>query len=75
MFGAACSGRTLEMFPRYYDGPKAAAAFAICAKCSAVEACANAAIERRETYGIWGGLTPERIAAIADDRERMVRGC
>ena len=57
----------------YDPHANAAAALAICARCSVAEACANGAIERREMHGIWGGLTPERINRIADDRARMVR--
>lgn len=71
---AACRGKgTKVMFPRQYDGPPARKAIAICGTCPVCEECADGAIQRREQYGIWGGLTPSRIAAIADDRERMRR--
>jgi WhiB family redox-sensing transcriptional regulator len=68
MFPRQTRGKAVEMSPA-----KVAAALAICARCSVTKACANGAIERREMYGIWGGLTPERINRIADDRARMVR--
>lgn len=80
LFGAKCVGKTDEMFPRQTRGKatemspaKVAAARAICEGCPVAEPCADGAIQRREQYGIWGGLTPIRIAAIADDRERMRR--
>lgn len=80
MTGANCVGRTEVMFPRQTRGKatemspaKVAAARAICDGCALIEPCADGAIRRREQYGIWGGLTPSRIAAIADDRERMRR--
>lgn len=70
---AACRGRGVKlMFPRQYDGPPARKAIALCLTCPLCEQCADEAIERGETSGVWGGLTPDRIAAIAADRERML---
>jgi hypothetical protein len=73
LVGAKCVGRTDEMFPRHYHGPKADAARAICEGCPAIEPCANAAIGRREQFGVWGGLTPDRIDIIAKSRAGMLR--
>jgi WhiB family redox-sensing transcriptional regulator len=75
LFGAKCIGRTDEMFPHQTRGKakemsheKVVAALAICDGCPAIEPCADGAIRRREQYGIWGGLTPERIDIIAESR-------
>ena len=37
----------------------------MCSYCPAIQACATYAIEARELYGVWGGLSPlERDALI-----------
>ena len=33
----------------------------ICGRCPVAQECANTAIENVETFGIWGGLTPEQL--------------
>ena len=33
----------------------------ICRRCPVAQECANTAIENVETFGIWGGLTPEQL--------------
>ncbi len=33
----------------------------ICGRCPVAQQCANTAIENVETFGIWGGLTPEQL--------------
>lgn len=67
-----CSGKGSLMFPRHYDGPSAAKAVALCETCPVCEECADGAISRREKFGIWGGLTPERIDIIAKSRAEML---
>ena len=38
----------------------------ICRRCPVAQECANTAIENVETFGIWGGLTPEQLAQKQD---------
>lgn len=39
---------------------------AICARCPVQQQCLQAALARRETEGIWGGLTPKERDALAE---------
>lgn len=61
---AACRGPHQEIFypPTRFERRvdkrrREARAKEICRTCSVVEICLDQAIERREPYGIWGGLT------------------
>ena len=38
-----------------------------CRTCPIVQACGEGALERREPYGVWGGLSPA-------DREKLYKG-
>ena len=59
----ACRGQDLSLFfhPEGERGPRRAnreaAAKAICAPCPVLQACRQHALEVREPYGIWGGMS------------------
>jgi WhiB family redox-sensing transcriptional regulator len=54
----ACALVELELhFPERGRGRQTRAAKQVCAKCEVREACLERAIENREPYGIWGGMT------------------
>jgi WhiB family redox-sensing transcriptional regulator len=59
----ACRGLDVERFfhPDGERGPRRVnrerAAKAVCATCPVIDACARHAIEAREPYGVWGGLS------------------
>jgi WhiB family redox-sensing transcriptional regulator len=56
---AACSGTDTEIFyPSSHE--EEAEALSICATCPVRAQCLDYAIRNRETYGIWGGATPEQ---------------
>ena len=52
---AACRGNTTAFFLN--KGQPATAAKAICAGCEVRPECLDYAIAKRETRGIWGGMT------------------
>ena len=45
-------------------------AVTMCRACPVMVACGEHAIAQREPCGVWGGLTPNRRAAIANRRAR-----
>ena len=56
---AACRGTDTDIF--YPATPaEEAEALSICATCPVRAQCLDYAIRNRETYGIWGGATPEQ---------------
>jgi len=56
---AACRGTETEIF--FPANPaEEAEALSICASCPVRTQCLDYAIRNRETYGIWGGATPEQ---------------
>lgn len=66
----ACRGMDSSRF-FYFDGERSpgrerreAYAKAICQQCQVVDACRTRALEVREPYGIWGGLTEVERAQI-----------
>lgn len=71
---AACQGQDPEMFfpihNRLSDDAKSGqvvAAKKICRRCLVRQQCLDWALEQREGFGIWGGLTPaEREAGPGD---------
>lgn len=68
---AACRGMGPDRFYPFVeeedeDVHAAAAAKAVCASCPVREDCLTTAIQTREQYGIWGGLTSR-------ERRRMIR--
>ena len=69
---AACRGPHQQIFypptrfeRRVEKRRREARAKEICASCSVLEACRQQAIERREPYGIWGGLTEQERREVA----------
>lgn len=70
---AACSGLDPELFfssedleNRQERREREAAAKAVCGRCQVSDECLAYALEARERYGIWGGLT-------ADERRDLGR--
>ena len=64
---AACRGTETEIFyPVTSD--EEAEALSICATCPVRAQCLDYAIRNRETYGIWGGTTPEQRRRIRRER-------
>jgi WhiB family redox-sensing transcriptional regulator len=68
---AACRGMDITVFFHPPDERnaarerRAAQAKAICQACPAIVACREHALQAREPYGIWGGLSEhERAAAL-----------
>ena len=60
---AACRGTDTEIF--YPVTPdEEAEALSICATCPVRAQCLDYAIRNRETYGIWGGTTPDQRRRI-----------
>jgi WhiB family transcriptional regulator, redox-sensing transcriptional regulator len=60
---AACRGTDTEIFfPANAD--EEAEALSICATCPVRAQCLDYAVRNRETYGIWGGTTPEQRRRI-----------
>jgi WhiB family redox-sensing transcriptional regulator len=66
---AACRGMdTRIFFPGL--GSTGAEAKAVCAACPVAEPCREGAIERREEFGIWGGITESTRKNILKARRR-----
>jgi len=64
---AACRGTDTEIFfPANAD--EEAEALSICATCPVRAQCLDYAVRNRETYGIWGGTTPEQRRRIRRER-------
>lgn len=64
---AACRGTDIEIF--YAATPaEEAEALSICASCPVRAQCLDYAIRNRETYGIWGGATPEQRRRMRRER-------
>jgi WhiB family transcriptional regulator, redox-sensing transcriptional regulator len=73
---AACRGMNSSMFfsPTGERGrerqEREARARSICGRCEVVEACAAMALDYRERYGVWGGLSAgerQDILSAADE--------
>jgi len=64
---AACRGVETDIF---YPATAAeeAEALSICAMCPVRVQCLDYAIRNRETYGIWGGATPDQRRRIRRER-------
>ncbi|GII88226.1 hypothetical protein Ssi03_62160 [Sphaerisporangium siamense] len=71
---AACKGQDPELFfepaARSKEDPDVKRAKAICAGCPVRRECLIDAVERKEQYGIWGGLTEREMRAILRGRKR-----
>jgi WhiB family redox-sensing transcriptional regulator len=78
---AACRDADSSLFfhPSGERGPahdeRDAAAKTVCARCPVRAACLGYALDAREPYGVWGGLTAEeRQRALLSRRRRRWRG-
>jgi len=73
----ACRGEDPGVFfhPEGERGParaaREAAAKAICARCPVINECATQALEIREPYGVWGGLSEDDREAIYTGQRRL----
>ncbi|MCW2529659.1 MAG: transcription factor WhiB [Pseudonocardiales bacterium] len=73
---AACRGVDPEAFflPAKSRGPEKrmheAAAKTVCARCPIQRRCLEWALSVGETYGVWGGTTPEERDAMGQPRRR-----
>lgn len=57
---AACAGLPTDLFyPDAGGSSLVRAAKAHCAGCTVRQQCLDAALDRRENWGIWGGLTDQ----------------
>lgn len=61
MSAAACEDAETNLFFSEPDDPdhdeRTAAAKALCSGCTVRQECLEGALDRKEQYGIWGGLT------------------
>lgn len=79
MRDAACRKRTDEFFPDPDETNKAATArlnahaVAICRTCPVVEPCLAYAMDRNETFGVWGCMTPAQRKALRQQQMREGR--
>ncbi len=47
---------------------------AVCRDCPVIAQCRQYAVDTREPYGVWGGLSPhERVARLPTKRQRKMR--
>lgn len=73
---AACRGLQTSVFfhPDYERGParerRESQAKAVCQSCPVLEQCRRHAMEVREPYGIWGGLSAEERKVALRSRRR-----
>ncbi len=67
---ARCRDLDVEMFfPE--KGRAARAAKRVCMECPVRAECLEYALRRRETEGVWGGLTPTERRRLARERRRI----
>jgi WhiB family redox-sensing transcriptional regulator len=50
----------------WFDPARFSTAIEICGRCSMRATCLDQALRTGERLGVWGGLTPERRAALPD---------
>ena len=78
---AACRGADPDVFyhPDAERGPRRTAreeaAKALCAQCPVRAECLAHALEAREPYGVWGGLTEDERGALLDSRNAPLVAC
>lgn len=70
---AACRGVDVDLFFPTAAQEGAEAAKAICEGCPVRVECLEAALERREEHGVWGGTTVEERTRIRRQRARARR--
>lgn len=73
----ACHGVDPDLFfvstARHADGDAVREARAVCAGCAVIDACREYALDAREPFGIWGGLTVEERRAELKRRGKAAR--
>lgn len=69
---AACSGVDIDIFFSSDDGEQKQA-LEMCRACPVQRECLQYAIQQREMYGIWGGMTESERRGIIRDRRRQDR--
>jgi WhiB family redox-sensing transcriptional regulator len=67
---AACRGVRVELFFPPVE-QEAHEAKAVCALCDVREPCLEAALVAGETFGVWGGLTPQERRSLVAKRRRQ----
>lgn len=69
---AACQGLDIDIFFSSDDGEQKQA-LELCRACPVQRECLRYAIDQREMYGIWGGMTESERRGIIRDRRRRER--
>ena len=78
---AQCRGADADVFyhPDAECGPRRTAreqaAKALCAQCPVRQQCLAHALEAREPYGVWGGMTEDERGALLDSRNAPLVAC
>ena len=67
---AACRGVAVELFFPPVE-QEAYEAKTVCGTCEVREPCLEAALLTNETFGIWGGLTPQERRSLVAKRRRQ----
>jgi WhiB family transcriptional regulator, redox-sensing transcriptional regulator len=67
---AACRNVRVELFFPPVE-QEAHEAKAVCALCEVREPCLEAALTAGETFGVWGGLTPQERRSLVAKRRRQ----
>jgi len=74
---AACLSEDPDLFfPIGTTGdavPQIVAAKSICATCPVLSTCLEFALESRQDYGVWGGLTEDERRSLRRSRQRRAR--
>lgn len=65
---AACADMDQRIFFPEEQGSSFRRAREVCGSCPVADECLEHALEIGETLGIWGGLSPDERAAVADQR-------
>ena len=74
LLDAACRGMdTAVFFPQSGDNASVQRAKATCARCPVTAQCLQAAMDRNEEAGIWGGLARNERKAVRSRRNREAR--
>lgn len=70
---AGCLDHDPELFFAKEDTDGAAEALAICKACPVVDDCLEFALDTRQDYGVWGGMTENNRMALRRRRQRTAR--
>lgn len=69
---AACKGVDIDIFFSLDDADQRQA-LQLCRSCPVQQECLRYAIDQREMYGIWGGMSESERRGIIRDRRRRDR--